>query len=87
MRSPEEKPSAESRAGDVAAASPQLAAEVVDRLKAAVEMGDVMQVQTIASEVKSTNAEMATVCDKLIQLAEDFDFDGMQAFLDDLIQK
>ena len=60
---------------------------VVDRLKAAVEMGDVMQVQSIANEVKSTNDELTPVCDKLIQLAEDFNFDGMQAFMDDLIHK
>jgi PAS domain S-box-containing protein len=83
----DEKPSINGRTDDMAAAYPPLAAEVVDRLKAAVEMGDVMQVQSIANEVKSTNDELTPVCEKLIQLAEDFNFDGMQAFMDDLIHK
>ena len=60
---------------------------LVDRLKAAVDMGDVMQVQSIANEIKSTNDEMAPFCDKLVQLAEDFDFDGMATFVDELIRK
>ena len=49
----------------------------VDRITAALEMGDVMQVQSIAKELKSSNAAIAPYCDKLIHLAEDFDFDGI----------
>ena len=87
LGSAEEKESTENSGYDMASASLQLSKEVVDRLKTAVGMGDVMQVQSIANELKSTNDAMAPFCDKLIQLADDFDFDGMQTFMDDLIGK
>jgi len=40
-----------------------------------------MQVQSIAHELKSENEAVAPWCDKLIQLAEDFDFDGIQKLM------
>jgi len=67
-----------------AAVSPKLARGAVDRIKAAVEMGDIMQIQSIAKELKSTDDAMAPFCDKLIQLAEDFDFDGIQRCVNEL---
>ncbi len=87
LSSSEEKQSIEGSTEEMASVFQQLPEEAVDRLKAAVEMGDVMQVQSIANAVKSTNDELTPVCDKLIQLAEDFNFDGLQAFMDDLIHK
>ena len=66
------------------AVSPKLAKGAVDRIKAAVEMGDIMQIQSIAKELRSTNDAMAPFCDKLIQLAEDFDFDGIQRCVNEL---
>jgi CheY-like chemotaxis protein len=55
--------------------------KVVDRINAAVEMGDVMQIQSIAEELKSESDVVAPFCDKLVKLAEDFDFDGIQKFM------
>jgi HPt (histidine-containing phosphotransfer) domain-containing protein len=55
--------------------------EIANRIEAAAEMGDVIQIQSIASELKSANDEMASFCDELIRLAEDFDFDGIQKFM------
>jgi HPt (histidine-containing phosphotransfer) domain-containing protein len=55
--------------------------KVVDRINAAVEMGDVMQIQSIAEELKSKSDVVAPFCDKLVQLADDFDFDGIQKFM------
>jgi HPt (histidine-containing phosphotransfer) domain-containing protein len=55
--------------------------EAADRIKAAVDMGDVMQIGSIAEELKSGNPSMAPFCDKIIQLADDFDFDGIQKFV------
>jgi hypothetical protein len=52
--------------------------KVVDRINAAVEMGDVMQIQSAAEELKSETDVMAPFCDKVIRLADDFDFDGIQ---------
>ena len=45
---------------------------------AVAEMGDVMQIQSIAEELKSKSDVVAPFCDKLVQLADDFDFDGIQ---------
>jgi HPt (histidine-containing phosphotransfer) domain-containing protein len=58
--------------------------EVTDRIKAAADMGDVMQIATIAKELKSESDAMAPFCDKLIGLAEDFDFDGIKKIVIEL---
>ena len=44
-------------------------------------MGDVMQIKSIAEELKSESDAMAPLCDELVRLAEDFDFDGIQKFV------
>jgi hypothetical protein len=55
--------------------------EATDRIKAAAEMGDVIQIKSIAEELMSESEAVAPFCDKLVQLAEDFDFDGIQNFM------
>ncbi len=40
--------------------------------------------KSIAEELKSESDAVAPLCDELICLAEDFDFDGIQKFLLDL---
>ncbi len=52
--------------------------EIADHIKAAAEMGDVIQIKSIAEELKSEFDAMAPFCDELIRLADDFDFDGIQ---------
>jgi CheY-like chemotaxis protein len=52
--------------------------EVVDHIKVAAEMGDVIQIKSIAEELKSEFDGVAPFCDELIRFAEDFDFDGLQ---------
>jgi len=52
--------------------------EATGHIKAAADMGDVMQIASIAKDLKSDTHSMAPFCDKIIQLAEDFDFDGIQ---------
>jgi chemotaxis protein histidine kinase CheA len=58
--------------------------EAADRIKAAADMGDVMQIKSIAEELKSESDGVAPFCDKLIGLAEDFDFDGIQKIVIEL---
>jgi hypothetical protein len=41
-------------------------------------MGDVIQIKSIAEELKSESDAMAAFCDELFRLADDFDFDGIQ---------
>jgi hypothetical protein len=54
---------------------------VTYKIKAAADMGDVMQIGSIAEELKSGTPSMAPFCDKLVQLADDFDLDGIQRFM------
>jgi HPt (histidine-containing phosphotransfer) domain-containing protein len=63
------------------AAVPELAKEVIDRINKAAEMGDVMQVQSIAEELKAESNALAPFCDQLFQLAENFDFEGIQKIM------
>ena len=63
---------------EISAPSSELAQKVIDRINAAAEMGDVMQIKTIAAELKSESDAMEPFCSKLVQLAENFDFDGIQ---------
>ena len=58
--------------------------EIADRIMAAADMGDVIQIQSIAEELKSEFDAVAPICDELIRLAEDFDFDGIQRCVDEL---
>ena len=57
---------------------------MVDRIKAAAEMGDVMQIKSIAADLKSESDATAPFCDELVRLAEDFDFDRIQKLVLDL---
>ncbi len=59
----------------------ELKKKITENIKEAAEMGDVMQIKSIADELKSESDVMGPICDELIQLAEDFDFDGIQKFV------
>ena len=65
------------RGDALASVTPELAKQAADRIKAAADIGDVMQVAVIAKELKSDNDALTPFCDKIIQLAEDFDLDGI----------
>jgi PAS domain S-box-containing protein len=81
---PDEKKTMEGGEDETAAASPELAKGVVDRINAAAEMGDVAQLKSIAEELKSESDAKAPFCDKLVRLADDFDFDGIQKIVFEL---
>ena len=52
--------------------------EISDHINSAAEMGDVIQIRSVAEELRSESDAMAPFCDELIRLADDFDFDGIQ---------
>ncbi|MBI5578456.1 MAG: response regulator [Deltaproteobacteria bacterium] len=79
-----EKKTIESTGDKMSSVPPELAKKAADRIKAAAEMGDVMQVAAIAKELNSENDALKPFCDKIIQLSEDFDLDGIQKLADDL---
>ena len=60
---------------------PELAQKVADRINEAAEMGDVMKIKSIAEELKSESDTVAPFCDRLIRLADDFDFDSIQKLM------
>jgi hypothetical protein len=44
----------------------------------------VIQIKSIAEELKSESDAVAPFCDELVRLAEDFDFDGILKFVNEL---
>jgi HPt (histidine-containing phosphotransfer) domain-containing protein len=57
---------------------PEQLKKVTESIKEATEMGDVTQIKSIAAKLLVESDAVAPFCDKLIQLADDFDFDGIQ---------
>jgi two-component system sensor histidine kinase/response regulator len=79
-----EKRTTYSTADELSSVPPELAQKVVDRINAAAEMGDVMQIKSIAEDLKSESDAAAPFCNRIVRLAEDFDFDGIKKFVLDL---
>jgi hypothetical protein len=63
---------------------PNMAAEAISRIKEPAEMGDVTQIKSIAAELKTKSDALAPICDKFIQLADDFDFEGISKLVGEL---
>jgi HPt (histidine-containing phosphotransfer) domain-containing protein len=76
-----EKKTVEGREDARVSVPPELIKKATESIKAAVEMGDVTQIKSIAEKLKSESGDTAPFCDAIIQLAEDFDFDGIQKFI------
>jgi CheY-like chemotaxis protein/anti-sigma regulatory factor (Ser/Thr protein kinase) len=79
-----ERKAGESTGDEVSSVPPELVRRVVDRIKAAADMGDVMRINSIAAEMKSENEILTPICDKIIQLSEDFDLDGISNLVNKL---
>ncbi len=65
----------------IASVPPELIQKVTESIKAAVELRDVMKIKSIAEELKSESDAVVPFCYQLVQLAEDFDFDGIQKLM------
>ena len=76
-----EKKTTESSQDAKASVPPELIKKAAESISAAAEMGDVLQIKSIAEELKSESEAVAPFCDELVRLAEDFDFDGIQKFV------
>jgi len=81
---PDEKKTTASGEDEMAALPPELAKQTAENIKAAAEMGDVIEIKSIAEELKTQSVAFSPICDKLIQLADDFDFDGCLQFAAEL---
>ena len=55
-----------------------LAKQTVERIRDAVEMGNVAELKSIAEDLRSRSAEFAQLGSTMLQMAEEFDFEGIE---------
>jgi hypothetical protein len=60
---------------------PELAKKTAERLRNAVDMGNITELKAIAEGLESNEVQFSRA---ILQLAEDFDFDGIQKLVEDL---
>ena len=63
---------------------PELAQRTADQLHDAADMGDINGLKKIAEELQSVSSSYGGICEEILRLAEDFDFDGVHSFADKL---
>jgi CheY-like chemotaxis protein len=63
---------------EIAAIPSEFAQEIAKRIRDAAEMGDVMTLNAIAEEIKTHSDSCGPLSQQIIQMAEDFDLDGIQ---------
>ena len=68
----------------IAAIPAELAQDIANRIRDAVEVGDVTTLNAIAEEIKTHSGSCVPLSKQIVQLAEDFDLDGIQKLADAL---
>jgi len=71
-------------AEELAAIPAELAHNIAKRIRDAAEMGDVTTLNAIAEEIKDQSDSCIPLSKQIIQMAEDFDLDGIQKLADEL---
>ena len=69
---------------EIAAIPSEFAQDIAKRIRDAAEMGDVMTLNAIAEEIKAHSDSCVPLSKQIVQMAEDFDLDGIQKLADDL---
>ncbi len=69
---------------DFVAIPAELAQHIAKRIRDVAEMGDVMSLSAIAEEIKNHSKSCIPLSEMIIQMAEDFDIDGIQNLADRL---
>ena len=69
---------------DFADIAVELSDDIAKRIRDAAEMGDVTTLSAIAEEIKDQSDSCMLLNKQIIQMAEDFDLDGIQKLADDL---
>ena len=62
----------------------ELSQDIAKRIRDAAEMGDIATLNTIAEEIKGQSDSCKLLSKQIVQMAEDFDLDGIQKLADDL---
>jgi len=63
---------------EIAAIPAELAQDIAKRIRQAAEMGDIMTLNAIAAEIKTQSDSCVPLGQKIVQMAEDFDLEGIQ---------
>jgi len=63
---------------------PDVAQDAAKRMRKAADMGDVTQLKFMAQELTSQTQSFSPIGKKIIQLAEEFDFDAIKQLADKL---
>jgi CheY-like chemotaxis protein len=69
---------------EITAIPAELAQNTAKRIRDAAEIGDVMTLNAIAEEIKTHSDSCVPLSKQIVQLAEDFDLDGIQKLADAL---
>ena len=69
---------------ELAAIPAEIAQDIAQRIRDAAQMGDVMTLNAIAEEIKTHSDACEPLSKQILQLAEDFDLDGVQRLADAL---
>ena len=69
---------------EIAAIPAELGQDIAKRIRDAAEMGDVTTLNAIAAEIKTHSDSCIPLSKQIIQMAEDFDLDGIQKLADTL---
>jgi len=84
LGSPVPEKSARPSSATLAEIPAELARQAADRIREAADMGDVNRIKTIAEDFKSKSEVFTPISENLIQMAEDFDFEGILKLIDEL---
>jgi hypothetical protein len=69
---------------EISAIPAELAQDIANRIRDAVEVGDVTTLTAIAQEIKTHSDSCVPLSKQIVQMAEDFDLDGIQKLADAL---
>jgi HPt (histidine-containing phosphotransfer) domain-containing protein len=69
---------------EIAAIPSEFAQDIAKRIRNAAEMGDVMTLNAIAEEIKTHSDSCIPLSKQIVQLAEEFDLEGVQKLADAL---
>jgi HPt (histidine-containing phosphotransfer) domain-containing protein len=69
---------------EIAAIPVEIAQDIAKRIRDAAEMGDVTTLNAIAEEIKAHSDTCMPLSKQIVQMAEDFDLDGIQKLADAL---
>jgi len=69
---------------EIASIPVELAQDIAKRIRDAAEMGDVITLNAISEEIKTRSKSCVPLSKQIVQMADDFDLDGIQKLADAL---